>query len=439
MIRKIAGVSGLALGLAGCGAAATPGTPATAPGACCATTGSACAMPTTAPAAVSPSGKAFGDDAAFAAKHTPIVELTDDTGEARVIVAPALQGRVLTSTCSGQAGPAFGWINKELLASGKLGPHINAFGGEDRFWVGPEGGQFSVYFAPGAAFDLQHWQTPAPIDTEAYDVVSKDKGQVSLKHEFSLTNYSGTKLDVRVERQVKLLTPAEAWNALKVDAGANVKLVAFESSNKLTNAGKEPWTRVTGLLSIWILGMFNASPDAVVLVPYKQGPESEMGPMVQSGYFGDVPPERLATVDGVVYFRADSHFRSKIGVSPARAKGVEGSYDSGKKVLTLVQYTLPQEKADYVNSQWKLQDNPFSGDVANAYNDGPNSLGSQMGQFYEMESSSPAAELAPGQTIEHVQRTIHLTGDEAELNRIAQAVLGVTLADIPKHLPAPSK
>jgi len=33
----------------------------------------------------------------------------------------------------------YGWINRELVASGKRQKHINAFGGEDRFWLaGPE-------------------------------------------------------------------------------------------------------------------------------------------------------------------------------------------------------------------------------------------------------------------------------------------------------------
>jgi hypothetical protein len=36
----------------------------------------------------------------------------------------------------------FGWINRKLIASRKIQPHINVFGGEDRFWIGPEGGQF---------------------------------------------------------------------------------------------------------------------------------------------------------------------------------------------------------------------------------------------------------------------------------------------------------
>ena len=55
---------------------------------------------------------------------------------------------------AGDTGASFGWINRQLIASGKLLPHMNAFGGEDRFWMGPEGGQFSIFFAPGVKFDI---------------------------------------------------------------------------------------------------------------------------------------------------------------------------------------------------------------------------------------------------------------------------------------------
>ena len=67
----------------------------------------------------------------------------------------------MTSTAGGDAGLSFGWINRELIASGKLLPHMNAFGGEDRFWMGPEGGQFSIFFAKGAKFEFADWFTPA--------------------------------------------------------------------------------------------------------------------------------------------------------------------------------------------------------------------------------------------------------------------------------------
>ncbi|HWI59096.1 MAG TPA: DUF6786 family protein, partial [Bacillota bacterium] len=89
----------------------------------------------------------FGDDAAFLKKHTEVIVLSDAKGLAKVALAPAWQGRVMTSTAKGDAGASFGWINRELIASGKLQPHINVFGGEDRFWLGPEGGQFSIFFA----------------------------------------------------------------------------------------------------------------------------------------------------------------------------------------------------------------------------------------------------------------------------------------------------
>ena len=50
--------------------------------------------------------------------------------------------------------------------------HIYVFGGEERFWLGPEGGQYAIYFAPGAKFEFDAWHTPPLIDTEPFDLVS---------------------------------------------------------------------------------------------------------------------------------------------------------------------------------------------------------------------------------------------------------------------------
>ena len=46
----------------------------------------------------------FGDDAAFLQKHTPLVILSDSAGQAKVALAPAWQGRVMTSTSGGDTG-----------------------------------------------------------------------------------------------------------------------------------------------------------------------------------------------------------------------------------------------------------------------------------------------------------------------------------------------
>lgn len=177
--------------------------------------------------------------------------------------------------------------------------------------------------------------------------------------------------------------------------------------------------------------MFNPSPVTTIVVPIKSGPESELGVKVTSDYFGAVPPERLVVREDVLFFSGDGQFRSKIGVNPRRSKAVLGSYDAANKVLTIVQFNQPAGVTGYVNSQWKLQDHPFAGDVSNSYNDGPPAPGAKpLGPFYELESSSPAAALAPGKSLTHIHRTIHLSGEPNELDAVARATLGVSLDQI---------
>ncbi|MCK4751551.1 MAG: hypothetical protein KAT15_31050, partial [Bacteroidales bacterium] len=105
-------------------------------------------------------------------------------------------------------------------------------------------------------------------------------------------------------------------------------------------------------------------------------------------------------------------------------------YNEETNMLTIVNFSHHRKDSLYVNSKWELQEDPFSGDVVNSYNDGPFEEGSQMGPFFELESSSPAAGLAPGSSLTHIHRTLHLMGDKAILDSISQKVLGVTLAEI---------
>mgnify|MGYP006288516867 FL=1 len=119
------------------------------------------------------SGYTFCEDVAFLAEHTDVIVLSGESGENQVAVVPQMQGRIMTSTARGAGGLSFGWMNRELIASGEFVEHINVFGGEDRFWLGPEGGQFFIFFEKGVPFDLEHWYTPAPIDTEPFALVRR--------------------------------------------------------------------------------------------------------------------------------------------------------------------------------------------------------------------------------------------------------------------------
>ena len=68
--------------------------------------------------------------------------------------------------------------------------------------------------------------------------------------------------------------------------------------------------------------------------------------------------------------------------------------------------------------------------MINSYNDGPTEDGTIMGPFYELEASSPAAALAPGESLAHVQYTIHIQGAQDIIAGIVKDVFGVELCKI---------
>lgn len=369
----------------------------------------------------------YGYSRNFLTKFVKVLELK--SGNSAIALIPAWQGRVMTSTAGGDAGFSFGWLNRDLISSGKIQPHINAFGGEERLWLGPEGGQFSIFFRKGTRFQYSNWQTPGFMDTIPFEVISSNDTSALFACDAETDNYSGTHLKFRLERQVTILTSELIAKELGIDAGG-LKAVAYRSSNALINKGDKEWTKKTGLLSVWMLGMFNPSPSVVIAIPFNPGDEKVMGPSVNDNYFGKISADRLKVTGNHIFFKADGKSRGKIGLPPMRAKGVMGSYDSANNILTLLICRLPEGETEYVNSAWEIQDKPFSGDAMNSYNDGPLEDGSQMGPFYELETSSPAAALKPGEKLEHVQFTFHLTGDKEILNKASLKVLGIPLDEI---------
>jgi hypothetical protein len=373
----------------------------------------------------------FDSDVAFLKQHTNLILLHETSGDAQIAVAPAYQGRVMTSTIGGTDAASFGWIGRAAVASRERQPHMNVFGGEDRFWLGPEGGQYSLFFKPGDSFDLDHWQVPEPFDWGGWDVAGQSATTVRFRKHMSLTNYSHTEMQIDVDRTVRLLSAGDVAVALGQSPAPGVHTVAFESSNTVTNAGAQPWHEKTGLISVWILGMFTPSPRTTIALPFVPGPESTLGPIVNDKYFGKVPDDRLIVKDSAILFRGDGQYRSKIGLSPARALAAAGSYDASAQALTVVQYTRPAGALPYVNSMWEIQREPYKGDVLNSYNDGPPAPGKPpLGPFYELETSSPALGLSAGEHYTHVHRTFHFVGPESDLDRIARATLKVGLAEL---------
>jgi hypothetical protein len=383
----------------------------------------------------------YGEALEFLAKHTDVVELTNDEG-ARVAVCPSWQGRVMTSTCGGTAGLSFGFVNDEFITAGKPNLHFNNYGGEERLWLSPEGGQFSLWFEPGKPQNLDNWFTPPAFNEGAWKMVSAANEPFRMGTTMRLQNTSGTSFHFDVSRGVRLLTRTDlehllGASAAKKIAAAGVTSVAYETDNRLTNRGPN-MTRDQGLVSIWILGMMNSGSETAVIVPYKAGSEAELGPVVKSDYFGAVPPERLRITPEAVLLRADGNYRAKIGVSQRRVRNILGSFDFANNVLTLVHFSMSAEPAHdlYMNNQWGGPTaEPYKGDVANSYNDGPPAPGKKgLGPFYEIESLSPAKELKTGESLSHQHRTIHIQADRAKLAELAKEVLGVDLEKVKNEM-----
>ncbi len=372
----------------------------------------------------------YGYDRSFLEKQgVSIVELINQDSSARVLLSATWQGRVMTSTAMGDSGKSFGWLNYDLLQARDKKKQFNPIGGEERFWIGPEGGQYSFYFNKGDSFDISHWQVPAIIDTTAYDLVKSDQSQAIFSAKAQLSNYSGATFDFDIERKINLLDKNELGQQLGTNLGTDLHCVAYQTTNTITNTGENDWQKQKGLISIWLLGMFSPSPQTTVIIPFHPLPNAR--DLITNNYFGTVPPERLEIKDSVLFFTCDGKYRSKIGLSPLVAKPVAASYDFASNTLTLV---LPEihKDAAYVNSKWEIQQQPYRGDVINSYNDGPLADGTQMGPFYEIESSSPALELRKGKTGSYVQTTCHLQGAYPSMKTIARQLLGVDLDSIKK-------
>ena len=374
----------------------------------------------------------FGFDLHFLKQHdTSLVVLKNDSDKAQIIVSPKYQAKVFTSTATGNDGLSFGWVNYKAF-DGTPDAHMNAYGGENRLWLGPEGGKFSLFFKPKSEMVFDNWKTPAAFDTEPWNIIGRTNDKVSLQKTMQLINYKNTSLDILIDRTIKILSNPEISASVPVSFDSSVHAVGYETINTLTNKGNEAWTESTGMPCLWMLDMFKPTAATVIVVPFKNTKMNAFNEVATTNYFGEIPPERIKHSEDVLFFKADGKSRGKLGVAPNKAKDFAGSYDGENKVLTIIHFEVDSSEK-YLNQEWNTTKPIFSGDAVNAYNDGPLADGTQMGPFYEMESVSPAAFLKPGQSLSHRHIVYHFTGNEKELDAIAQKLLGVSLEEIQKQ------
>jgi hypothetical protein len=372
----------------------------------------------------------FSQDVEFLNQYVETIVLTN--GQSKIAIVPEYQGRTMTSTSRGENGTSYGYINHDHISSGNHDPQINLYGGEDRMWISPEGGQYSVFFDPDVPLEYGNWRTPPVIDTAAFDIVEQSDRSVCFSKQAKMVNYCRFEFDLQMDRTVHLFDASQASERLGV-ALDNVDVVFHESQNKVTNIGDQPWRQETGLIGVWMLCMNKPSDQATLIAPFKPGSTEDLGTIVNADYFGKLDETRLVVDEaaGLIFFLGDGKMRSKLGLTFSRVTPRLGSWDKERGVLSVVEFNLPDTAPHgYTNNLWEIQDAPFEGDVINCYNDGPNETGGKLGGFFELETISPALALSPGESFNHVHSTIRMEGSRDALNAVAESTFGVGLDKI---------
>ncbi len=374
----------------------------------------------------------FGQELSFFSKYGIDAVLLGE-GKSFILVSPSWQGRVFTSTLDGSEGFSMGWINRDLIALKNEDLRSVHAGGEDRFLIGPEGGDFSVFFRQGDMHSEENWLVPEAFSQEPWKVEAQNKTQIKLSKETEFQNSKGFTFNVRAEREVSVLSRADIGEILGIEIPEGVRAVAFQSLNKLTNLGEKEWDPDAGLLNISVQSYFNANRKSRVFIPYRDGDMAKLGDIVRDNYFESGAlggGSRLLVESGYIELKTDGNSVSGIGVSPARSEGIVLSYDGANNILTVITYIKPSGKPAYLQNSWQRVSSPFDGDAISVYNNGPMARACPDDSFYEISTHSPALKLAPQKSQFHLQRTFHFSGSEYDLGLISYKLVGISIGQL---------
>jgi hypothetical protein len=358
-----------------------------------------------------------------------------------VVVCPSLVGRVMCTSFAGTEGQTRGFINAPQLQKGfSCGDQgagtgdWNNFGGIERIWFTPEGGKFGFGFPPGKAQNLDNYLIQPAMQDQRYSVIarSEDGKLLTCAAPIALTNYQGHAVKLSVRRQITVLEHSPFAAGL----GQQVKCVGFESKTWATNAGPKNLSRDETPLGLWTLGIYNSGPHTVVLLPYREGPEAELGPPVSTDYLpsfllhGSLPPGQWTAKNGCVVIRANGKAQSKLEMRRRRALGRLASLDLDTLSIDIVDFPIYPEQPYPASYFLPYDGDPLDGGVLSSYMNEGQPGNAEKPAIHELEVCSPLAELAPGQQSCHTSRVYQLQGDEAAIDQICRRFFNTRLKEL---------
>lgn len=352
----------------------------------------------------------------------PIADLEVLQNEhAMIAVSGSYQTRIFTSTATGESGRSYGWFNQTIIDEGNAATNMAGLGGESRLWFAPEWGPYSLCFEKGQAQTDANLRRPQDLNDKPFSIIKKSKHSLTCEGNMQLKNDHDFIFDIGVKRTITLLSKKQIEQNLQFSLPNNLAYVGFSAENTIENIGQQPFKKETGLIGIWELGCMLTSPDNVVILPLSHPIDSI------TEYFAE-HTDHIHIKNQIAYYRADANGLSKIGIPPQYCQPIMGSYSPIQQQLNIVTFSFEKDGL-FVNS---LPDNtaPYQGDVINIFNGVVNDRFDLP--FYEFESVASAKELQPQEKMRHIQTTYHFEGELDALDKVAKAVLGVSLNEIPK-------
>jgi hypothetical protein len=417
----------------------------------------------------------YRDGINYLKSKTNVLELHNRFG-GRVAVCPDWNGRVMTSTCDGADGSSFGLININAVENDSRGGFHFFCGGEDQLTFVPDCGPFNIHYTVELSEKDVPILVPAGFREGAFQTDSLPQdNELRLRRSVQMTNLAGTPFDLDIVRTIRILDlnsiRSAFGNAVAVSLEqADVSYIGFTTANSMLNCGTAS-SLLSGLVSMRIQAMFNAGPATVAVIPFQPGGDDELGPAVQTEFFGSSPHGRFRSLPSAVLLRCDGKHRCQASVFPKRAVPYIGAVDFREGTLTLLTFALPKNEAAsyYRGSNYggvssytvpefsdarrhflgqsagtpavrELSAPSFSrtaaplddeGEVLRAYNHGPSFPGEdEYALFYEFDVFSPTKELVKGESQTHHQYTLHINADNRTLSFLVQKIFGADYDEI---------
>ena len=358
-----------------------------------------------------------------------------------VVVTPKLNALVMCSSYNGKAGDTPAHMSSSQFQKGfssdGRNDTWNGFGAEERLWFAPEGGDFGLFFDAHKPQTWANYVVFPPFHAVEWKVIEQPKSGKSVKMQAppqELINWPGYKMELGLTREIEVLD----YCPFTLGHGDSTKYVGFESKTWAKNLGKEAWNRDKTPLALWTVGTYNATKHTVVMLPFKKGPDAELGEPVTTEYFRThcpdpkMPDEAWEIKDGCVLTKPNGKVQTKIEMLRKRSLGRLASINLENNTMVIIEFNQYPElpyTASFFHEYSKKFDLNDGGALSNFMNKGV--VGDPVkSPIYELEVVGPMMELQPNEQFCHISRTYRLEGDANALDDICEKFFNVSMREL---------